>query len=90
MPRLSEPMREALRMAAKYAWLWRLPDGKWSHVGAVFVPRMFSDLGGPAWTALDTTVRALDDRGFLRRDGRHYVITPAGREAIGRKDATDR
>lgn len=35
------------------------------------------------------TIRALDDGGFIRKDGYHYVITDAGREALKRGGARD-
>ena len=72
MPRLSEPMRVALEAAAANDYLF-VVSGRWRRSG------------GGAWID-DRTIRALDDRGLLRRDGLHYVITPAGREAIGMKE----
>ncbi len=73
--RLSEPMRAALEAAAKSGHLFCL-FGIWRP----------SD--GGAWVDR-RTIRALEDRGFLRPDGHHYVITPAGREAIGMKEGED-
>ena len=75
MPRLSEPMKAALEAAAKN-----------DHLFCVF--GTWRPSGGGAWVD-SRTIRALDDRGLLRRDGNHYVITPAGREAIGMKEGED-
>lgn len=79
MPRLSEPMREALRMAVDGQGLSRSRDGWWR---SAFTPTKYR-------VADNRTVTALDNRGLLCRDGLHYVITPAGREAIGMKEGED-
>lgn len=87
MPRLSEPMREALRMAERYGSLihrWSY----WTHDGCEVVSRPGRG-DRLAWTALQSTINALTSRGFLRRDVRDYVITPAGREALGMKEGED-
>lgn len=76
MPRLSEPMKAALEAAAVNDHLF--------NVFGVWRPS-----GGGTWVDA-RTIRALDNRGMLRRDGNHYVITPAGREAIGTKEGEDR
>ena len=77
MPRLSEPMRAALEAAAANNYLWEV-FGVWHPSG-----------GGTWVDARAITIRALDSRGFLRKDGNTYVITPAGREAIGMKEGED-
>lgn len=75
MPRLSEPMREALRMAERYGGLENT-FGPWKAIGS------------NAWF-YNRTVVALIGWGLLRDDGYCAVITPAGREAIGRKEGED-
>ena len=69
MPRLSEPMREALEAAATNQCL-RSPFGTWRPSG-----------GGRR--IAHPTIVALTRRGLLRQEGNTRVITPAGREAIG-------
>lgn len=68
MPRLSEPMRAALAAA----------DG--DHLYCTF--GVWRGSNSDAWVDR-RTIRALEDRGLLRRDGPHYTITPEGRAAIG-------
>lgn len=78
--RLSEPMREALRMAERCGYL--IQDGwGWRTSGR----RPWSRLSG-------TTVAALIRRGYLQQDDRmtsHCFLTFAGREAIGMKEGED-
>lgn len=74
MPRLSEPMREALEAAANGGIIpgrhgWRVP-------------------GSTIWMR-STTIAALRLRGFLHVEIHRAVITPAGREAIGMKEGED-
>lgn len=81
MPRLSEPMREALRMAERCGYL--IEDG-WG----------WRTSGRRPWSRLNrVTVSALIRRGCLRLDGEmrsHCYLTSAGREAIGMKEGEDR
>lgn len=88
MPRLSEPMRKALRMADQHGALIER-RGYWTHDGCEVVSRPGSG-DRYSWTTLQSTINALTRRGFLRHDGENRIITPAGREAIGMKEGEDR
>lgn len=67
MPRLSEPMR------------WALEAASGEYLCCTF--GMWRGANSDAWFT-DRTIRALEARGLLRRDGPHYVITQEGRVAI--------
>lgn len=75
MPRLSEPMREALRAAERSGGLTSV-FGLWRPINGIA-------------TIAQSTINALTLRGLLQHVGQDRVITPAGREAIGMKEGED-
>lgn len=88
MPRLSEPMREALEAAERSGRLIRR-WGQWTLDDAIATYHRHGYPPSYSWVAPDASVNALIRRDLLRRTPGGAEITPAGREAIGMKEGED-